>query len=487
MTWLGWGTVAVVILFGLFGLFMDAGFASKGPLSSNHATLQKDCTACHAPFASVTNEKCAICHEKYGDRLGVYTFDSHYLYRSDDFQRLVPSPQETPCYSCHVEHEGREAEITKVPDDRCLGCHRLGSFNKNHPNFDFEKTKIEKPGLKFTHIRHAREVSKREGLIDVETACLHCHQPNPDGKYFGPIQYDRHCGACHLGPTTATPRLPLKQQNAPGVETLDSLQRQHSPGASWAFKANPGEFKESGGKIRKLPVHHRDPWIIENLRRLRGLLYRDSGLAELLVASPDVPSKDEKVLVAEAIETLTDRSSELRSAPNPEVQKELDRLAGLLARAARQADDPFGATDGSKFFVALEPRTENLTEPQIEEINEVIQGLTQPCRDCHEVDKATITRVQKSQRALWRSEFDHRAHILQRRCLDCHTEIPILEHLESPELPKELPDRASIQNIPGIETCRKCHNPGEASNRCVTCHFFHPNKSHRSDLLLYIK
>ncbi len=485
--WLGWGAVLAAILFAAFSFFMNgAGLASKGPLSSNHANLQKDCAACHTPLSAVTNDKCSVCHEKYGDRLGVYTFNSHYLYRSNDFRRLVPSLKETPCYSCHVEHAGREARITNVPDDRCLGCHRFGSFNKNHPNFIFEKTRAETPGIKFTHIRHVKEVFKREGLADMEKACLYCHNPMPDGKYFQPIAYDRHCGACHLGSATATPRLPVRRENAPGVDTLESIQAQRAPGTLWALHANPAEFRQSGGSIRKSPVHHRDPWIMENLRRLRSLLYRDSGLADLLTASAAVPAGDQKTLIDEAIRTLKDRSAELRSAPNAEVQKELDRLDGLMARAARQVDDPYGPTDESKFLLALERRTENLTGPQIEEINGVIGDLTKLCRDCHEVEEATIVRVQKDQRTLWRAEFDHRAHILQRRCLDCHVEIPIQEYVSVPELPPTLPDRAGIQNLPTIETCRQCHNPGTASNRCVTCHLFHPNKSRRSDLLLYL-
>jgi hypothetical protein len=47
-------------------------------------------------------------------------------------------------------------------------------------------------------------------------------------------------------------------------------------------------------------------------------------------------------------------------------------------------------------------------------------------------------------------------------------------------------DRSSIQNVPKIESCTECHNSSESSNRCVTCHYFHPNKTNRSSLLLYI-
>ena len=48
-------------------------------------------------------------------------------------------------------------------------------------------------------------------------------------------------------------------------------------------------------------------------------------------------------------------------------------------------------------------------------------------------------------------------------------------------------DHSAIQNIPTIETCQNCHRTDAASDRCTTCHAFHPNKNQRSNLLLYLK
>ena len=86
--------------------------------------LEDDCGNCHDPEArQASDERCAVCHEKYGDELGVYNFAAHYLYRSDDFRRVVPGEHEVPCFTCHVEHEGRDVEITRVADARCQQCH----------------------------------------------------------------------------------------------------------------------------------------------------------------------------------------------------------------------------------------------------------------------------------------------------------------------------------------------------------------------------
>ena len=80
------------------------------------------------------------------------------------------------------------------------------------------------------------------------------------------------------------------------------------------------------------------------------------------------------------------------------------------------------------------------------------------------------------------------------RCLECHTAIPIQELVAQgasedgqPPLPVDPEvDNASIQNLPRIERCRTCHEPGRVSNRCTTCHLFHPDKD-RSNLLLYVE
>ena len=60
---------------------------SSGPLSGNHASFADDCASCHTPFGPVGQEKCSDCHERYGDALGVYAMDAHYVYRSGDMDR----------------------------------------------------------------------------------------------------------------------------------------------------------------------------------------------------------------------------------------------------------------------------------------------------------------------------------------------------------------------------------------------------------------
>jgi hypothetical protein len=140
MAQIGGIAICALLLFAIFNFFVqDAGIASLGKTSSGHAKFSGDCQACHTTFDTFTNEKCSVCHEKYGDTLEVYTFSTHYQYHSADSKRLTASKKhsqdETPCSECHKEHEGREAKITAVSDQYCLTCHRFQSFNKKHPQF----------------------------------------------------------------------------------------------------------------------------------------------------------------------------------------------------------------------------------------------------------------------------------------------------------------------------------------------------------------
>ncbi len=478
-----------VLAFLLVDLFAAGGrFVSNGPLSSNHAAFGSDCGNCHfAAGRTVSNDKCSVCHEKFGDRLGVFTFAAHYLYRSDDFRRVVPSDRERPCFACHTEHEGRAAQITRVPDGECLRCHDFGSFNDRHPEFDFVAEALpDDAGLRFPHAHHVREVGKREGLEDVERACLYCHNAEPDGKGFAPLDFDRHCDACHLGATVATPALPIRQDDRLGVETVAAILDRGAPGSRWALFSNPREFRIRGDSLVKGPLHHRDPWIEENLRTLRRRLFTDAGLADLLAASPDAPADDLRRLYEEAVATLEAQVLELRGSPDADVQAELERIESALEGLRRRLDDPYAALDETRFMLALDQRNPELTDEEAAAIDSLAADLTAPCRQCHLVADATIARVQTGQRVLRRAEFDHRAHILQRRCLDCHRRIPIAEGAATAEKLAPEVDSAAIQNLPGIETCRECHTPALASQTCVTCHYFHPNKSHRSELLLYL-
>ncbi len=484
---------ALAVLYAAFDVFVGkASFVSSGPLSSGHAALENDCASCHDPGNAVTSDRCSTCHEKHGDRLGVYTWSAHYIYRSNDFQRLVPSPRETSCASCHFEHRGRDAELTRVADAACQTCHALSSFNDDHPPFDFAAEAIpDDDALTFPHIAHVREVMQRESLVDLERACLYCHQAESDGKNFQPISFAQHCDSCHLTTAIRTAALPLERSDSdkPGVLPFEAFRDSGAPGTHWALFTSPREFRQRGEEISKSPVFHEDPWILANLRRLRQKIYPDGGLADLLKASADVPPRDLPKLYEEAIATLESYALGLRSTDDPTIQRDLRDIDLQLEKLRRALRDPYTPLDETKLTLALEGGEADLSPQEKEEVDALINDLTAVCQRCHRVEKATIVRAQGDQRVLDRAHFDHRAHILELRCLDCHTQIPIEDHLSAESAEQLAPglDQAAIQNLPTIEVCQQCHTPELAANRCTTCHFFHPNKSHRSAMLLYLE
>ena len=465
-------------------------FLSGGPLVSGHAMLETDCAACHAGFEPPTNEACSTCHEKYGDELGTYSFAAHYLYRTNDFQRVSANENEFTCAGCHKEHQGRLADMTAVVDARCLTCHQRGSFVDGHPEFAFAETpEGDDNALSFGHGFHVNELMKDRGWADVEKACLACHEPEADGRGFGTIEFDRHCEACHLTAGTATPRLAVAQSDdledgGLGVVTLDMIRADTRPGLDWAFYTDPSEFRQAGNSVAKTTIYHEDPWILHNLRRLRRLLYSDAGLADLLTTSPDVPASEQRRLYEEAIATLKDHIRGLRGTSDAGLQGQLKALEGLLARAEEALDDPFAPLDETEFLLALgEPK--ELPEELAGEMDLLIGDLVEPCAGCHWVEDATIVRVDGDQKTLARAEFDHKAHVIQRRCLDCHSEIPVLDVVGGAE-PDPALDHAGIHNLPRISVCRECHNPGRVTSSCVTCHLFHPDGGRQADLLRYV-
>jgi len=493
---IGFATCLVVLIYyAIDSFFLKSSVTASGPLSSFHANFEKDCNACHEPLNATTTAKCSVCHEQTGDQLGVYSFAAHYVYQSGDWRRVKtaarPEHEET-CAVCHQEHQGRESQITQVPDAYCTNCHVYDSFNDKHPQFQFVAQKMpDDSTLAFTHIRHVKEVAQREKLTDLERTCLHCHNPQADGKHFEPIDFAQHCYTCHLNGSVPTPALKMKGADAPGVETLEDIKRKRAPGTSWAFNANPNEFEiKPGNRLVKTSVHHEDPWILENLKTIQQALYPNAELTDILKTSGTLTTQNAslttKTVYQETVRSLQNYADGLRSRPEPEVQRELVRIDSLLKVTQNKLKRQTYFNGESKFLLPANKINLNLAAEQIEELNGLTESLTAPCRECHTVTNAAIQRVQKDQQILRRAQFNHRAHILQRRCLECHTEIPIVAETKAAAIVKSSRDRAAIQNVPGIENCRVCHNSTETSNRCVTCHQFHPNKTNRSHLLLYL-
>lgn len=239
---------------------------APGPVVAAHARWERNCESCHVPFAPIKDDtwlstdrtraemdaKCEACH------------------RSAAHHPLQITAEEGSCASCHADHQGRQADISRVADRTCTACHadiarhRLPAAvgteavaaadvmpsretmpitrfdDEHHPAF---ASLAKDPGrLKFSHVRHMTAglvfgTPPREGPLTyaklpvadrarmmppgvaetdlVQLACASCHEfastlpagdvrqvsslltAAPPGAYALPVNFERHCVACH--------------------------------------------------------------------------------------------------------------------------------------------------------------------------------------------------------------------------------------------------------------------------------------------------
>jgi len=490
------GLALALLVWGVWA-FKGSAAVVAGPVSSAHANFANDCESCHLKGGAVANEKCAACHEEAADPIGLYSYASHYVYRSGDYRRAHTHDGERSCGSCHREHRGRTASLTRVPDSECIGCHGptptqaraphpviTGFDLRHHPEF----AAIGKPddaSLRFTHDFHVREIAKEEKLHSSEDACLYCHNPAPGGASFLPLSFDRHCQPCHLK-RSSTEWVPLTASldaPVPAAVSPREIAAHGGPGTAWA-RGGAQDYEESGGRIRKRMLVHRDPWVLFNLRRLRSTLYGSGRIADLLVASPDVPSDGATALYAEALRTLRAQADEMRH--DPALRKDLEVVERRMDDVERRLRNPATSLPVEPF--AIESRVRKpMGAEEAARFDSVTVWLTRECQTCHQVEHETIVRVASDQRTFLRARFDHREHLVQRRCLDCHQRIPIRPIADTHPPAPSSKDMAAIQNLPGRSTCITCHAPGKAEATCVSCHDFHPRKTRPSEVPLALE
>ena len=377
----------------------------------------------------------------------------------------------------------------------CIACHPSTAFPSDHPEFEFVRRALpDDSSLAFTHIRHTdfviKKLNKERGSTYIEEACLYCHVAQADGKSFKPLDYDTQCAECHLTSEKKTQSVPVAVPGVPyfpGVETLEMIRQRGGPGTRWAFYANPNEYTLRGDRISKSPVYHKDPWVLENLARIRAMLYTgDDGLADVLQSfgSTAIPQTRQRYL--EVIARLEQYALELRSRPEPEVQSDLAIINNALRLLRAKVERGLGLLPEAALSLSALKENPNITPAQRRDLEALTQDFTSVCRVCHSVANAGIQRVAQDQRILRRAEFSHKAHILDRRCLDCHTAIPITKEMAGDRKVSALMDRAAIQNIPSKENCAECHTSSKASNDCVSCHRFHPDSGVRGNLKLFV-
>lgn len=232
---------------------------SPGDLAQVHSTWNaSECQKCHTPHIPIradalwgndpkhiqlNNQKCDTCHPTAG----------HFAARTQAAVRDAES-----CNTCHREHLGMEHDLLQIEDGQCVRCHenlakianadpprpreQVTRFEKSaHP--EFRSLQSDPGNIAFSHAQHLRpgqprasgdrtgmtldripinyraqfasKVDATTGLLQLD--CTDCHQPDSswsgssgqsppmataesNHRFFKPIEFDRHCAACHQMP-----------------------------------------------------------------------------------------------------------------------------------------------------------------------------------------------------------------------------------------------------------------------------------------------
>jgi hypothetical protein len=191
--------------------------ASPGPLSKAHANLEgiSRCQSCHEPGRQVTAARCLACHKPIAQRIT----------QKKGVHREVTNE----CATCHVEHNGRDAELRPLDakgfdhkaqtgfalDGRhvgvaCAKCHTTRSFLSAKPecascHADPHKGTLgpscaschatsvpfKQASQRFDHTKAAFQLTGGHQQV----ACARCHVA---GKFKG-LEFSS-CASCHTDP-----------------------------------------------------------------------------------------------------------------------------------------------------------------------------------------------------------------------------------------------------------------------------------------------
>ncbi|MEO8519743.1 MAG: cytochrome c3 family protein [Acidobacteriota bacterium] len=254
--------------------------ASPGPLAPVHAALAgQPCEACHrigGTAAGVGDLRCVRCHAQGGGLRLELTAHAGSVARS-----AAGSGADAGCASCHEDHRGARTRIAAAPDRQCVSCHAMSSMSR-HPEIAARAAGAATgEGLHFSHERHLREIRPASG-----NACLTCHERRADAAFFLPLAFDRHCASCHeKNDRLESPANPVDPQLLLPVA---------------AGAKGPALVAAERGRLQAVGLQHRDPWVLDNLRRLRRALDPPGVAGERLVTEQSIRALEAEIAAAEA-------------------------------------------------------------------------------------------------------------------------------------------------------------------------------------------
>lgn len=460
---------------------------APGAVVAAHATWENDCQACHVPLSPIREggwqeqviagsathpAKCEKCH----------TLASHSL-------RQVPA-EVGSCSSCHVDHRGREADISRVADTTCTACHgdisthsiaaageptavlpSVTRFDADH-HPPFQSLAADPGRVKFSHGRHLRAgLTLSAGGGADKVAWTYDRLPAADRSRYLPagvsetdlVQLD--CATCHQFASDLPLDVSLRD-----LRPVSALLAGRAPGAI----ALPVEFERHCSACHQLPA---------DAGTSADALADAGTAADTSVGPSQLPHGLDAGAIRRYLET---RAVAALHAP----------LEGVIPGERRPLpvahvpEPPRDAASLDEVSVGVDAR------------RLLVRGV---CEKCHQVDPVTLAAegslvaalagdrapqegwfgVGPSRiKVLWleKARFDHSAH-RSWSCRECHAgayppALPPADVLASSPL-----DHGQVL-IAGMESCLGCHAPRQrdaASGRefggarfdCVECHGYH--------------
>jgi hypothetical protein len=418
--WLLFGTLvlslAVVVV--PLALGKRAVFQSR-PVSAAHASFNQDCTQCHVE--------------------SFRSFDR--LRRLDPAVRAVPDAACTRCHSgpahhttqigdracasCHKEHRGHEA-LARVADGECTACHAdLRRNDGQAPAFD-------------PHVR-----GFAAGLHPEFRLLAGGHPTDPGTVRFNHAAHLVEEGVWDIDREQAARRQPAGDE-VPKRRIRLECQSCHEPEADGRLM-RPIRYEKHCQGCHPLNVQLAGDWEEPRLHELA----RDFDGAPVPHPPPGGSAETVRGVLRDRLTRFV-----LRAGHD-----------GFLRTRAPAADDLFGS-----------PGAEPLAREQFAWVNaQQAQSERQlfdapgGCAYCHQEKTAPGARPDGlpeylpagiPARWLAHAAFDHKSHRML-DCTECHA--------------APASTRAADVLLPGIDTCRKCHDngPGKASADCAECHTYH--------------
>lgn len=500
--WLIFACLTLGAIWTAWGVFDTRLHHSPGDVTAVHATWENDCNACHVPFSPIKDNtwlstastrkamdaKCEACH------------------RGPAHHPLQVTTEVGSCASCHADHRGRGADISRVADQTCTACHAdiaahrivnpavppaavttpITRFDdEHHPAF---AGLTADPGrLKFSHGRHMR-AGLTFGPTTTGTSAAgpwtYAMLPADDrGRYLTPGAEDHDlvqlsCGSCHEFGSSLPPA---------SVRAVSAALAAAQPGAY----SLPVDFERHCAACHSLPFEGMAGPRRDDADRVTAAAGHDAVMPHGLDATG----------IARFLESYYLRSG-LRSASAGDATVLDASPSRRPLPAARQRDDV--ASGGVRAVVEAR-------------LSRAVPFARGTCEKCHELRDATLDEASMllpsadaAARPSWfeiaptrvpdiwltKARFDHGPH-RGFDCRECHAAAypgesdARLGGNVAAGLPVGSPLDNGVVMIAGRESCTACHAPasrdaatgrpiGGARFDCVECHGYHGLGPHQS-------